>query len=377
MMGTNKFPVVMLDRTTTHEMLPMFMHRGLFSNYSSLPDRSEILENAKAELGVECLTKEQERKALTDAREYKSATYVFRDYGNYVIAFSARLYLDHIQGIEKVIESKQQNNPNNIVDLEKALERIRLYKLAHKVALIILSEAYIQRKYEELEITKEKIINYLGLDANDKYIYQDISDVMFSLRWLDYQKFEYKTKNPLSKNRKSFGNFIYNVEEDAKSFKVWVNKMFFGCVEHLITDEKHNKDERSELFERGYVKYPTSLIPLTKDYSGAAYMLVNFLVTDSGNAKLKEGNLKVVAYKGSKLITEARIEHSRISVAVKELIESLEAIELIEKTEPNIDELKLMKPNGVYNTVIKIYIKSSSAALDTEIKSNLLCAKCG
>ncbi len=67
------------------------------------------------------------------------------------------------------------------MDLEKALERIRLYKLAHKVALIILSEAYIQRKYEELEITKEKIINYLGLDANDKYIYQDLSDVMFSL----------------------------------------------------------------------------------------------------------------------------------------------------------------------------------------------------
>ena len=54
----------MLDRTTTHEMLPMFMHRGLFSNYSSLPDRSEILENAKAELGVESLTKEQERKAI-------------------------------------------------------------------------------------------------------------------------------------------------------------------------------------------------------------------------------------------------------------------------------------------------------------------------
>ena len=376
-MNTNKYPVVMLDRTTTHEMLPMFMHRGLFSNYSLLPDRSEILEIAKVELGVESLTKEQERKALSDVREYKSASYVFRDYGNYVIAFSASLYLDHIQGIEKAIESKQQNNPDNILDLEKALERIRLYKLAHKVALIILSEAYIQRKYEELEITKEKIINYLGLDASDKYIYQDLSDVMFSLRWLDYQKFEYKTKNPLSKNRKSFGNFIYNVDEDAKSFKVWVNKMFLGCVEHLITDEKHSEVERSELYQRGYVRYPTSLIPLTKDYSGAAYMLVNFLVTDSGNAKLKEGNYKVVAYKGSKLIAEAKIEHSRISVAVKELIESLEAIELIEKTEPSIDELKLMKPNGVYNTVIKIYIKSTSAALDKEIKSNLLCAKCG
>ena len=377
MMNTNKYPVVMLDRTTTHEMLPMFMHRGLFSNYSLLPDRSEILEIAKVELGVESLTKEQERKALSDVREYKSASYVFRDYGNYVIAFSASLYLDHIQGIEKAIESKQQNNPDNILDLEKALERIRLYKLAHKVALIILSEAYIQRKYEELEITKEKIINYLGLDASDKYIYQDLSDVMFSLRWLDYQKFEYKTKNPLSKNRKSFGNFIYNVDEDAKSFKVWVNKMFLGCVEHLITDEKHSEVERAELYQRGYVRYPTSLIPLTKDYSGAAYMLVNFLVTDSGNAKLKEGNYKVVAYKGSKLIAEAKIEHSRISVAVKELIESLEAIELIEKTEPSIDELKLMKPNGVYNTVIKIYIKSTSAALDKEIKSNLLCAKCG
>ena len=200
---------------------------------------------------------------------------------------------------------------------------------------------------------------------------------MFSLSWLDYQKYEYKTKNPLSKNRKSFGNFIYNVEEDAKSFKVWVNKMFFGCVEHLITDEKHDKDERSELFERGYVKYPTSLIPLTKDYSGAAYMLVNFLVTDSGNAKLKEGNLKVVAYKGSKLIEEARINYSRKRDEVEELLASLSEIELIEKLEPSLEELKKMKPNGVYDTVIKIFIKKSAQGINDEIKSNLLVAKCG
>ena len=377
MINADRYPVVMLDRTTSLEILPMFMHRGLFSNYSSLPDRSEILENAKVELGVESLTKEQERKALSDAKEYKSASYVFRDYGSYVIAFSARLYLDHIKGIEKAIESIQQNDPDNNVDLEKALKRIRLYKLAHKVALIILSEAYIQRKYEELEISKERIINYLGLDANDKYIYQDLSDVIFSLRWLDYQKFEYKTKNPLSKNRKSFGNFIYNVEEDAKSYKLWINKMFFGCVEHLITDEKHSEVERAELYQRGYVRYPTSLIPLTKDYSSAAYMLVNFLVTDSGNAKLKEGDCKAVAYKGSKLIEEARITYSRKRDAVDELLSSLSEIELVEKIEPSLDELKQMKPNRVYDTVIKIYIKKNSKAINDEIKSNLLVAKWG
>ena len=139
------------------------------------------------------------------------------------------------------MQNQQSTSTNKEEDVEKALKRIRLYKLAHKVALIILSEAYLQRKFEEVEISKERILEYLGLDTSDKYIYSDIDDVVFSLRWLNYQIFQYKTKNPLSKNGRAVGNFIYNIYDDAKTYKFWINTVFVGCVQHLITDEKHDK----------------------------------------------------------------------------------------------------------------------------------------
>ena len=300
MINTDRYPIVMIDRTTSQEILPMFMHRGLFSNYNSLPELNDLLENARIALGVDQLSKQQEREILSEAGEYRSDNYVFKDSGSYVIAFSAKLYLDYLSDLETKMQKQQSSSTNNEEEVEKALKRIRLYKLAHKVALIILSEAYIQRKFEEVEITKERILEYLGLDTSDKYIYSDIDDVVFSLRWLNYQIFEYKTKNPLSKNSKSVGNFIYNINEDAKTYKFWINKVFVGCVQHLITDERHDKNDRPQLFERGYIRYPTSLLPLTRDYTSNAYMLLHFLVTDFGNSKLRDGNCKVVAYKGSK-----------------------------------------------------------------------------
>jgi hypothetical protein len=376
-MNTDKYPIVMIDRTTSQEILPMFMHRGLFSNYNSLPERKDILESARISLGVDQLSLAQEREVLSEIGEYKSEKFVFRDTGNYVIAFTAKLYLDYLSDLESKMQNQQSNSTNTEEEVEKALKRIRLYKLAHKVALIILSEAYLQRKFEEVEISKERILEYLGLDTSDKYIYSDIDDVVFSLRWLNYQIFQYKTKTPLSRNSTSVGNFIYNIYEDAKTYKFWINTVFVGCVEHLITDDKHKKEDRPQLFERGYIRYPTSLLPLTRDYSSNAYMLLHFLVTDSGNAKLRNGDCKVVAYKAKKLISEAKIDHSRLSVSVKELIDSLEVIDLIEKTEPTLDELKLMKPSRVLETIIKVYLKSASKALDSQIKSNLLCAKCG
>ena len=131
------FPIVKIDRTTITEILPIFINKGIFSNYEDLPERADLLNKCKEELGVPALTKEQERECLSAQREYKTNKYVVRDYGSYLIAFSLNAY-----------------NGN----LNDDLQRVRLNKLGHKIAMLILSEVYHQRKWTDLEIPKIKIL---------------------------------------------------------------------------------------------------------------------------------------------------------------------------------------------------------------------------
>ena len=107
------------------------------------------------------LTQQQEREILSSAGSYRTAAHVARDYGNYVIYFSARMYLDGLKEAEEILSRAIWKR----IKIERALERIRLYKLAYRLVLIILSEAYIQRKYQGLVIPKSKILNYLRYNA--------------------------------------------------------------------------------------------------------------------------------------------------------------------------------------------------------------------
>ena len=115
-------------------------------------------------------------------------------------------------------------------NLKDDLQRVRLNKLGHKIAMIILSEVYHQKKWEGLVIPKQRIMEYLGYTSVNKYIYGHISEVIFSLRWLDYKIIEYNTKIKVREDRKTTGNFIYNLIEDPKSYTLWVNKLFVGSV---------------------------------------------------------------------------------------------------------------------------------------------------
>lgn len=98
--------IVKLDRTTVQEYLPMLTHRGVFSQYDNLPKKDEILEEEKKRLGVNELTLAQERAALTRVGKYRSKAYVIRDYGNYVIAFSAKLYLENLIKTEEELKDE-------------------------------------------------------------------------------------------------------------------------------------------------------------------------------------------------------------------------------------------------------------------------------
>ena len=364
------FPIVKIDRTTAQEWLPMLMNRGIFTRYHELINKEEILNKAKGELGVESLTPVQEREVLALIGEYKTNRFVVKDYGQYAIGFDAKMYLDFLNETEEKIENELLWDTYEKSKIHEALRQVRLYKLGHKLSMIVLAEAYRQRKYEELTISKETILGYLDFQSEENHIYKDIDEAMFSLRWLNYILFEYKTKSKLGKKAKTTGNFIYNLRQDNKSYTVWINKVFLGCIEHVLSEETRKVDDTNKkaLFSRGYFNYPTEMLKVTKNYSTPAYLLANFLILDSGNNKLNNESFKVVAYKIKRFIDKSSIHHSRPGRRKQVFLKAVQEIDFIEKLEPCFDELSKIKPAGFEEQLLHVYIKRDP-------KSSLLGAK--
>jgi len=348
------YPIVKIDRTTITDILPIFINKGIFSNYDDLPERTDLLNKLKDDLSIEALTFEQEREQLSQIGEYKTDDYVVRDYGSYLIAFTLNAY---------------QGNLND------DLRRVRLNQRGHKIAIMILSEVYSQRKWEGLVIPKQKIVECLGYTSHDKHIYRDISDVMYSLRWLDYKIIEYKTKVKIREDKKTTGNFIYNLSEDSRSFTLWVNPLFVGSVAYVLSCDKSTLP--NEAFKRGYFSYPTSLLPLSKNYSQGAYLLTNFLMTEKGNSKLNIKDYKVIAYKIPKYMEVMKLNYRRADKNYRAYLRGLEEIQIIDRVDPDISTLKRLKPSKIKDQVVRIYVKKETDQLDDEIKKYSLGDKIG
>lgn len=354
------YPIVKIDRITLHELLPLVMQEGLFNDYKSLKSQEEILESHKNQLGVENLKDEEIRKVLTKEKIYKKGNYIIRNYGSYVIGFNIKDYFD---SINKNLDSVSEE------EIESILKKLRLNQLAYKLMIIILSEAYLQSKFEDLVISKAEIFDYLGKSSNSKYLYEDISNTITSLRWLNYQKYNYKTKNPLADEKSAIGTFLTNYIETKKEFHFWINPNFLGSVLHLITKMKNSPYKK--YLKRGYISFPTIAIRYMKYISSYENMLFNFLICDSGNPKLNSKMYKVVAYKPMKLIEELGIKNSRPDMAIRKLIETLKNSILVSKTEPTIEELEKTKPDSLKNKVIRIYTLISAVSLGKKIESLL------
>jgi hypothetical protein len=363
----DKYPVVKLDRATMQEFLPILMNKGIFTNYFSLPTKDEILEEAKAMYGVDSMTYEQKREVLAKAGQYRTNHLVVRDYGDYAIAFNPVVFEDYLSKVEADLEVLKLSKKD--MDISNALKRIRLYKMAHRLVIVILATAYANGTYSQLEVSKQSLVEVLGYSTANKQVYEDISDVIFTLMTLTYRIYRYKSKLKLEEQELTIGTFIYNMTEDSKRFILDINPKFAGCVMNFLN--KKNKNAR-EVYKRGYLSYPTSLIPATRNYSTAAYLLAHFLITEQGNSKLKGKGVKVVSFKIKRYMEVMNIKASRPSKRKAEFLEALKEVEIIHDQNLSFSDLTNIIPSELEEAVLRLTIIDPVKDLDGYIKSNLL-----
>jgi len=374
-----QYPIAKIDRVTGQDLLPILLQKSIFTNYSDLQTKEEIIEQERIRLNKERLDFEEQRAALTRAREYRQGVYVTRDYGNFVIGFSCKLYLGCIKEHEDTLTEalkQPQLFPEVMEEIERGLESIRLYRLAHKIAHIVLTEVYRQRKIKGLVIPKEQMIRLLGYEPNEKQIYQRIERALTSLLVCSYKIWDYeftpgykkRTDRPSSKE---IGLFIWRLKITQKDYILNVSDVYVGCVNQLLLEDKTPKRERKKLFSRGYYDWVSRIYTLTKDESISVELLSLFFIREDGNKKLKRSRIKVITHKVEKLAREALVTHKRPRQRYHQLIEALEKVEIIEKIEPPIDELRQLKPAKGLKTVLHIHMASSAKELDKLIESKI------
>jgi hypothetical protein len=137
------------------------------------------------------------------------------------------------------------------------------------------------------------------------------------------------------------------------------------------------KDNSIEMFSRGYFSFPTSIIPATKEYSTAAYLLTAYLITENGNPKLQTKDHKVIAFQVGRFISVMNIKANRPSKRKAEFIRALAEVEIIAEMSPSLSDLSNTNPQQLENTVLHIKVKHKIKELDSFIKGNLLGAKGG
>lgn len=351
--------ITYVDRMVYQEFISKFCEKGVFSNFDLLPFKDQLIKDAKLKINQPELSYDETRKVLSEAKEYKTETHIIRDFGTHLYAFSYKVFIDSKAGSDE--------NLNQSETINDALKKVSMGRLANKVVLYILSEVFKQKKTEDVKIFKKDLIETLGYSSEDKFLYSDIYTVIFSLRWLDYQVFEFKKRNGLK--LKSWGTFIYDIQIEHDSYIISVNKKYIGCVFDLFNNPIEGK------FKTGYIKYPMVAIRAAKEYSTAAYLLTNFLICENGNAKLNTEEEKVIAFSGGVLIKTIKINHKRLNKQKGGLIKALKELDFINKIEPSIPELEKLSSKDIKKTVIRIYLDKDVKKLSEKIESNLLGAK--
>ena len=360
-------PIVRIDYITSKDLLPMLMNKNIFPQSNSVPEKQELLSNAHKIYSTDTLSLEQEREFL-NGKVYTEDGFIFRDYGKYIIGFDVRLF--HQEELrEKELELKRdlENGVLFPEAIQNVLENIRLYALAYKIAFIVLAEVDRQKVHRGVVIPKLDIIEKLGKTSNDKQIYADIENALFSLRWISYKYFGYeytdisriKTKNPKTK---AIGNFIYNIKDDGKNYILDINPTFVGCILYLMGEERLEIPENF----RGYYWWTENVLLL--DLSTHGQLLLDYLIKESGNAKLNKDGLKCISQKVDVFIVESGINFAQSSKRFRRFIETLkEIMPIIEYTEPSVEDLADTKPQHMFKVNLRIWLKADIKDIDQKI----------
>jgi hypothetical protein len=135
------------------------------------------------------------------------------------------------------------------------------------------------------------------------------------------------------------------------------------------------KKDDSKDFRRGYYRFPTSFLAISKNYSPSAYLLANHLITEKGNLKLNTAGDKVVAFQIGLLMDVMHINAQRVSRKRELFMRAIREIGFIKRTEPNLTLLEGLKTADFEKTKIRIFVDSDVNTLDESLRSNLLGAK--
>jgi len=366
-------PIVVIDSTTAREFFEVYKVKGLFGRkLDGLKSNEEILEIERARLKKDAaadLTYEEQRAALAREKYYRSQQYIYTDFGDFCIGFNINLYGEYLKS-----QNKELNKEN-----ENALANIASYKIAYELAHIVLAEVYEQKKLTNLYIPYEKILQYLQEPTSNKTIYRQIRDGFHALRFLDYTYWDYSniTAKKIERSKKDFsqinmtGNFIYNFGDDGKGYYLDVNEKFVGCALLVVGPEQPKK---AKSFSRGYHRFPTVSLGITRRAGSAVAFLTNRLFAETGNDKLNTETHKVITPAepaGETLCKWASIEHGRISRRWSELLKTLAKVDIIDKIEPSLSTLRKLKPSAGMKQKIRIHIKSDVTAIDAELKEKI------
>ncbi len=337
-----KGQIAKIDYQTITQMQPIFQHKNLFADLNNLPDKQAILSRKAIEKGGE-LTSTEIREILKNTGLYRTDTMIIRDFGTHLITVNLSSFVD--------------KEDDEILAIASGFD---FYLLASKLFLVILSKAYLKRRWTDLRLSKKEIIQTLGYEPDAKYIYGRVKQVFDAFYHCDYVIFESSKKNLLSSNARTMGRFIYNLSFETHDIVVSVNERFIGCVANMISGQIEKEDLKTRL-NRGYINYPVDHIANSINYDKVEFDLGNYLIAETGNprlnGKLKDPSYKVIAQKCSTLCELLSINLSRPDKKITRLLTALEKCDLVAEIKPDVASLAQMRSQDALNTVVHIKVK--------------------
>ncbi len=358
-----EFPIAKIDRTTSDELLPLFLTKGIFSNFNRIPHIQDLTDEETKRIKRK-LTAKEKRDLEVKTKEYKKGGYVWREFPQYAIGFSYMQFTEYLEKVENEYQEKKKETeakpflfPNMQREIEEVLRKVRLYKKGQSLAYGILGEAYLQKQFFEVELPKERAIYYIGKNPGQKVAYQQVKEILNSLRWLSYKVIGREG----AKIKGAIGNFIFNIEEKGSKYILSINPKYVGCVQNFTEDkELHNKRKRKELFSSGYFGFPMKALAISGGYSIATEEFRNYLLREKGNSHLNTKKYKIISQKVKVYINKACLGYRRrdrnYEVFVEEVLPTLIRDKFISKLEPSLNKLKDLSPKRAYETNSKLYI---------------------